>query len=62
MNYTKAQLLALRFRGVNTICLTIRTRSGKLSKQIGSNASNLITVSVTLSHCTSIQNVILVDL
>ena len=47
MNYSRNQLLALRSYGGNTICLAMRPRSGKHSKQIGFDASNLITVPIT---------------
>jgi len=46
MNYTKDQLLALRPYGSNTICLAMRPRSGKQPKQMGSDASNYITLSI----------------
>jgi hypothetical protein len=64
VNYAKDQLLALRPCGVNNIRLAMRTRSGKHSKQVGSNASTLIVVpyndtavrnvSVGLINCQSI--------
>ena len=47
MNYSRDQLLVLRPNGGNTICLVMRPRSGKHPKQIGSDASNLITVPIT---------------
>ena len=53
MNYTRDQLLAY---GGNTICLAMRPRSGKHPKQIGSDASNLITVPIT-PYGTAVQNV-----
>ena len=57
MNYTRDQLFALRPHGRNTICLAMRPRSGKHPKQIGSNASNLITVPITTYNGTVVQNV-----
>ena len=57
MNYSRDQLLALRPYGDNTICLAMRPRSGKHPKQIGSDASNLITVPITPYNCTAVQNV-----
>ena len=48
MYSTRDQLLALRPYGSNTICLSMRPRSGKHPKQIGSDATanNLITVPI----------------
>ena len=57
MNYSRDQLLALRPYGGNTICLAMRPRSGKHPKQIGSDASNLITVPITPYNGTAVQNV-----
>ena len=57
MNYTRDQLLALRPYGGNTICLAMHPRSGKHPKQIGSDASNLITVLITPHNGTGVQNV-----
>ena len=57
MNYTKNQLLAIRPYGGNTICLAMRPRSGKHPKEIGSDASNLITVPITQYNYTTVQNV-----
>ena len=57
MNYTRDHLLALRHYGGNTICLSMPPRSGKHSKQIGSDASNLITVPITPNNGTAVQNV-----
>ena len=51
------QLLALRPYGGNTICSAMRPRSGKHPKQIGSDASKLITVPVTPYNGTALQNV-----
>jgi len=59
MNYTRDQLLALRPYGGNTICLAIRPRSGKHPKQIGSDASNLITVPITPYNGTAVQVLVL---
>jgi len=60
MNRTKDQLLALRPYGGNTIRLAMRPRSGQHPKQIGSDASNLVTVPI-MPHmpynATSVQNV-----
>ncbi|KAK2169189.1 hypothetical protein LSH36_12g34021 [Paralvinella palmiformis] len=50
------QLLALRPYGGNTIRLAMRPRSGKHPKQIGSDASNLITVPITPYNGTAVQN------
>jgi len=58
MNYTIDQLLVFRPYGGNTICLAMRPRSGKHPKQIGSDASNLITVPITpYNNGTAVQNV-----
>ena len=58
MNYSRDQLLALRpYYGGNTIRLAMRSRSGKHSKQIGFDASNLITVPITPYNGTAVQNV-----
>ena len=50
-------MLALRPDGGNTIRLAMRPRSGKHPKQIGSDASNLITVPITPYNDTDVQNV-----
>ena len=55
MNYTRDQLLALRPYGGNTIYLAMRPRSGKHPKQIGSDASNLITVPITPYNGTAVK-------
>jgi len=55
MNYSRDQLLALRPYGGNTICLAMRPRSGKHPKQIGSDASNLITVPITPYNGTAVK-------
>ena len=55
MNYTRDQLLALRPYGGNNICLAMRPRSGKHPKQIGSDASNLITVQITPYNGTAVK-------
>ena len=47
MNYARDPLLALRLHSGNTICLAMCPRSRKHLKQIGSDASNLITVPIT---------------
>jgi len=60
MNYTKDQLLALRPDGGNTICLAMRTLSGEHLKQMGSDASNLISLSITPYNGTAKQNKVLV--
>ena len=57
MNYGRDQLLTLRPYGGNTIRLAMRPRSGKHPKQIGSDASNLITVPITPYNGTAVQNV-----
>ena len=57
MNYTKDQLVALHPYSSNTICLAMRTRSGKHPKQIGCNATNLINVPITPCNGTAVQNV-----
>ena len=57
MNYTRDQLLPLRPQGGNTICLAMHPRNGKHPKQIGSDASNLVTVPITPYNGTAIQNV-----
>jgi len=57
MYYTREQLLVLRPYGGNTICLAMRPRSGKHPKQIGSDASNLITVPITPYNGTAVHNV-----
>jgi len=57
MNYTRDQFLALRPYGGNTTCLTMSPRSGKHPKQIGSDASNLITVPITPYNGTAVQNI-----
>jgi len=56
MNYTRDQFLALRPYGDNAICLAMRPRSGKHQKQIGPDASNLITVPITPYNTTAVQN------
>jgi len=58
-NYTRDQLLALRSYGSNTICLAMRPRSGKYSKEIGYEASYLITVPITPYNETAVQHVII---
>ena len=60
MNYTESQLLALLHSGSNAICLVVRLRRGKHPQQIRSNASNLITASITPSNGTAVQNVSMV--
>ena len=57
MNYTREQLLALRPYGGNTIRLAMHPRSGKHPNQIGSDASNLITVPIRPYNGTAVQNV-----
>ena len=57
MNYTRYQLLVLRPYGGNAICLAMHPRIGKHPKQIGSDASNLITVPITPYNGTAVQNV-----
>ena len=52
MHYIKDRLLALPPYGGNTICLAMHPRSGKHPKQIGSDASNLITVPITPNNGT----------
>ena len=56
MNYTRDQLLALRPYGGNIICSAIRSGCGKHPKQIGSDASNMITVPITPYNGTAVQN------
>jgi len=50
-------LLASRPNGGNSICLAMRPRSRKHPKQIGSDASNLITLPITPYNGTAVQNV-----
>ena len=57
MTSIKDQLLALHPHGGNTICLIMRPRSGKHQKQMGSDASKLITVPITRYNNTAVQNV-----
>jgi len=58
MNYSRDGSVAyLRPHSSNTICLPMRPRSGKHPKQIGSDASNLITVPITSNNGTAVQNV-----
>ena len=57
MDYTRDRILALRPYCGNTICLAMRPRSGKHSKQIGSDASIVITVPITPDNGTAVQNV-----
>ena len=55
INYTRAHLLGLQPYGDNTIYLAMRPRSGKHPKQIGSDASNLITVPITPYNVTAVK-------
>ena len=56
MIHIKDQVLVLRPHGGNTICLAMCPRSGKHPKQIGSDASNLITVPIAPYNGTAVQN------
>jgi len=55
--YAKDELLALRPDGRNAICLAMPGHSGKHPNEIGSNASNLISVPIRPSNVTAVLNV-----
>ena len=50
-------MTSLQPHGGNSICLPMRTRCGKHPKQMASDASNLITVPITLYNGKAVQNV-----
>jgi len=57
MNYTRDQILTLRYYCGNTIYLAMTPRSGKHPKYVESDAINLITMPITPYNATPIQNV-----